>query len=154
MARSRTAPRTFASRRQRAAMSLMQAADELRRYFTEFYEPYGITSQQYNVLRILRGAGRDGLATMEIAQRMVEKTPGITRLIDRLEEKGLIERELDAHDRRQRRIVLRTSGLHLLETLDEPVKRATEAVVDMLSVGEVKQLNDLLDRIRQRIGSG
>lgn len=137
-------------------MSLLRTTDELRRYFAEFYASYGITSQQYNVLRILRGAGGasgGGLATMEIAERMVEKTPGITRLIDRLEEKGLIERELDPLDRRQRRVVIRRSGRTLLEELDEPVKRVTEAAVELLNAGEVAELGDLLERIRRRVAA-
>ncbi len=77
----------FQSKAEEAAIALMRTADLVRRGVEAIVAPYGITSQQYNVLRILRGAGEKGLPTLEIAERMIEQTPGITRLIDRLERK-------------------------------------------------------------------
>ena len=77
--------RPFRSRSQEASLGLFRTADLLRRRFHAVLEPKGITQQQYNVLRILRGAGDGGLPTLTIAERMVERTPGITRLLDRLE---------------------------------------------------------------------
>src|SRR5947207_13986566 len=81
-------------------VALIRTADVVRRAVGDVVEPHGITAQQYNVLRILRGAGREGLPTLEIAERMIEQTPGITRLIDRLESKKLVARERSATDRR------------------------------------------------------
>src|SRR5258706_12493191 len=80
----------FPSKRQEAAVALLRTADVIRRLFGAVVEPKGITVQQYNVLRILRGAGEPGLPTLDIAERMIETTPGITRLIDRLETKKLV----------------------------------------------------------------
>lgn len=128
-------------------MGLLSTADVVRRYFAALLEPYGVTPQQYNVLRILRGA-RSPLPTMDIADRMVERAPGITRLLDRLHEKGLVNRERCADDRRQVLCSISPGGLALLEELDEPVNEADEAVLAMLGDGDVDRLLDLLDRIR------
>lgn len=129
-------------------MGLLRTADVVRRYFAQLLEPYGITPQQYNVLRILRGA-RSPLPTMEIVDRMVERAPGITRLLDRLDEKGLVSRERCMEDRRQVLCSISPEGLKLLEELDEPVNAADEAVLAMLKGGEVEQLIELLHRIRE-----
>src|SRR5258706_5345171 len=82
--------RPFPSKAQEAAVALMRTADVLRRLRSAIVEPNGMTAQQYNGLRILRGAGELGLPTLEIAERMIESTPGITRLIDRLGTKKLV----------------------------------------------------------------
>jgi DNA-binding MarR family transcriptional regulator len=151
MADPMTAPAHAApTSRQMAVMDLIHAADGLRRYFTEFYQPHGIAPQQYNVLRILRGARPHGLPTMDIADRMVEKTPGITRLIDRLEDKGLVQRKRAPDDRRQVVVSISSAGLSLLDELEEPVRDATEAALAMLSADEVEQLRYLLGRIGRR----
>lgn len=132
-------------------MELVRAADELRRYFTELYEPYGITPQQYNVLRILRGAHPEALPTMEIADRMMEKTPGITRLLDRLEAKGLVRRERHAEDRRRVLITISAQGTALLERLEEPVREGTIAVLGDVQPGDVAHLHSTLARIRRTL---
>src|SRR5262249_35367113 len=93
--------RPFPSQRQEGAVALMRTADQLRHLLTRYLEPAGITAQQYNVLRILRGANPERLPTLEIAERMIERTPGITRLLDRLEAKQLVHRERCPSDRRQ-----------------------------------------------------
>lgn len=142
------APGGLAPSRQRTVMELIRTADELRRYFTALYEPHEITPQQYNVLRILRGAYPKALPTMEIAERMVEKTPGITRLLDRLEDKGLVLRERPADDRRRVLISISSDGLGLLDRLEEPVHTGTTAVLQTLARDEVEQLSSLLVRIR------
>ena len=80
----------FQSVAQEALLGLMRTTDLMRRQVAAFVEPHGITLQQYNVLRILRGGGTDGVPTLEVAERMVEQTPGITRLLDRLEAKGFV----------------------------------------------------------------
>lgn len=134
-------------------MELIRTADDLRRYFTAFYEPHDLTPQQYNVLRILRGAHPEALATMDIAERMVERTPGITRLLDRLEGKGLILRERPPADRRQVLISISAEGLELLDLLEEPVREATAAVLDGLPADEVEQLVSVLVRIRRGLSA-
>src|SRR6202022_2294276 len=82
-------PENFRSREQQATLSLLGTAAAVKRRLAQVIEPYGITPQQYNVLRILRGAGPSGLPTLTIGERMIEQTPGTTRLVDRLERKGL-----------------------------------------------------------------
>lgn len=141
--------RPFRSPYHEAAMGLLRTADVLRRRFEALFEPYGITSQQYNVLRILRGARPDPLPTMEVAERMIERTPGITRLVDRLEEKGLVRRERSREDRRRVLCSITAEGLDLLEELDDPVDRADREVVQMLDEDEARRLVGYLDRIRE-----
>ncbi|HXH40516.1 MAG TPA: MarR family transcriptional regulator, partial [Thermoanaerobaculia bacterium] len=104
----------FPSKAQEAAVALLRTADVLRRIIGAVVEPKGITTQQYNVLRILRGAGERGLPTLEIADRMIETTPGITRLVDRLETKKFVVRERCLTDRRQVFCRITPSGLSLL----------------------------------------
>src|SRR6266699_1541446 len=118
--------RPFPSPHQEAVVTLMRTADLARRVVAGVVEPHGITAQQYNVLRILRGAGQDGLPTLEIAERMIEQTPGITRLIDRLETKKLVSRERCATDRRQVFCRISAPGLALLARLDEPVRAISD----------------------------
>ena len=92
-------PDAFRSREQQALVGLLRTAEAVKRTLAQVIEPHGITPQQYNVLRILRGAGPDGLPTLTIGERMIEQTPGVTRLIDRLERKGLVTRTPCPRDR-------------------------------------------------------
>ena len=138
----------FPSKSEEAAVTLLRTADVLRRVISTVIEPHGITSQQYNVLRILRGAGERGLPTLEIAERMIESTPGITRLIDRLETKKLVSRERCLTDRRQVFCRITASGLSLLSALDVPVIEAADNALGVLKKTELASLIDLLDRTR------
>jgi DNA-binding MarR family transcriptional regulator len=133
---------------QATAVSLLRTADFVRRAVGAVVEARGITVQQFNVLRILRGAGAEGLPTLEIAQRMIEQTPGITRLIDRLETKALVDRERCPTDRRQVFCRITKEGLRLLARLDEPVHQAEEVALAALSPRQLAQLLSLLDRTR------
>ncbi|HYH07410.1 MAG TPA: MarR family transcriptional regulator [Thermoanaerobaculia bacterium] len=138
----------FGSASQEAAVSLLRTADLVRRSIASVVEPQGLTTQQYNVLRILRGAGREGLPTLEIAERMVEQTPGITRLVDRLEIKRLVLRERCPTDRRQVFCRITKEGLALLVRLDRPIHEAEEEALAHLSERQLAQLLTLLDRAR------
>lgn len=138
----------FPTKAEEAAVTLLRTADVVRRLIGTVIEPHGITSQQYNVLRILRGAGECGLPTLEIAERMIESAPGITRLIDRLETKKLVSRERCLTDRRQVFCRITASGLSLLTTLDAPILNATDAALGVLKKTELASLIDLLDRTR------
>jgi DNA-binding MarR family transcriptional regulator len=129
-----------------AVVSILKAADRIRRYFHEVMEPWGVTQQQFNVLRILRGAGPEGLPTLEIGERMIEKTPGITRLLDRLEEKGWVRRERCREDRRQVFCYLTGEAHELLAELDEPIIEGDQACMAKLSRFEQRQLSDFLSR--------
>jgi DNA-binding MarR family transcriptional regulator len=106
-----------------------------------------LTLQQYNVLRILRGARPQPLPTLAIADRMIEHTPGITRLLDGLARKGLVERERSAEDRRTVLCGITAAGLALLDELDQPVDASDRSAVASLSEGEQATLVALLKRI-------
>lgn len=141
--------RPFRSLSQEAMLGLFRTTDILRRASSMVMESYGLTLQQYNVLRILRGAGAKGLPTLAIAERMVERTPGITRLIDRLLKKELVKRERPPGDRRQVVCHITAKGLDLLKDLDGPVDELDDRCLAMLSEEEHQTLIDLLDRIRE-----
>jgi DNA-binding MarR family transcriptional regulator len=128
---------------------LLRTADVVRRSIAEIVEPHGITLQQYNVLRILRGSGAEGLPTLEIAERMIEEAPGITRLIDRLEAKKLVTRKRCTTDRRIVWCRITDAGLALLADLDGPIREADRVSLAALSDRETTQLITLLDKTRK-----
>lgn len=138
----------FPSPSTEAVLGLARTADMLGRRFDATVAPQGITRGQYNVLRILRGAGRDGLPTLAVARRLIEQAPGITRLFDRLEAKGLVRRERCHEDRRRVMCWITDRGRAVLDALDEPVRAAEEQLLSMLSRDEQRTLIGLLDRIR------
>lgn len=140
--------RAFATPQHEATVALLRTADLARRLMGAVLEPHDLTVQQFNVLRILRGAGPQGLPTLEIAERMIEQTPGITRLIDRLEQKKLVRRRRPKEDRRCVYCSISEAGLEALAALDQPVIEAGNAAMASLSSREVAQLVELLDRTR------
>lgn len=148
MATDEKPPDVFRSREQQATLGLLRTADAVKRSLAHVVEPHGITPQQYNVLRILRGAGPDGLPTLSIGERMIEQTPGVTRLIDRLERKGLVARTPCAKDRRRVFCRMTSKGLDLLKELDEPINRWDTQAVSVLPPSDIDLLVDLLDRVR------
>jgi MarR family transcriptional regulator, organic hydroperoxide resistance regulator len=140
--------RPFRSTAQESLIALFRTADMIQRLFERSIEPHGITTQQYNVLRILRGAGPNGLPTLSIAERMIQRAPGITRLLDRLESRNLVERSRCAEDRRQVICRISPAGLELLAGLDEVVDRIDGEALGMLTEAQQEQLLELLDAIR------
>lgn len=133
-------------------LALLRTVDRVRRHLARVVEPQGITLQQFNVLRILRGADRggekDGLPTLELAERMLERAPGITRLLDRLEAKTLVKRRRCPHDRRQVLCRITLDGLRLLERLDRPVAQADVDCLGMLDAEQLRTLTALLDAVQ------
>src|SRR5829696_2273573 len=93
--------RPFASKAQEATVALLRTSDVVQRRLARVVEPEGITLQQYNVLRILRGAGGAPMAALDVAERLIEETPGVSRLLERLVSKGLIQRDRSSQDRRR-----------------------------------------------------
>lgn len=138
----------FRSAAQEAVLGLLRTADVVRRLIARSLEPYDVTPQQYNVLRILRGAGAEGLPTLTIGERMLEDSPGVTRLIDRLIAKGLVSRKRSTEDRRQVLCQITQAGLDLLVQIDALVEGRDEDAVSVLTPDEQKELIRLLDRIR------
>jgi DNA-binding MarR family transcriptional regulator len=142
----------FRSVSQEATIGLLRTTDVLRRHMTTLLEPEGITPQQYNVLRILRGAGAEGLPTLEITTRMIEQAPGITRLLDRLEAKRLVSRERCPEDRRRVTCRISGAGVSLLARLDPVVDAAEATLLHRLNQAEQRELVRLLDRVRASLG--
>lgn len=144
--------RPFRSPRQEALLAILRSADLLRRGIAALLDPFGITPQQYNVLRILRGAGPAGLPTLVIGQRLIEQTPGMTRLINRLEAKGWVERHRNPGDRREVQCRLSPAGLALLTHIDPVMEAADQSMLAILSPEQLAQLIGLLDQIRAHPG--
>ena len=140
--------RPFQSVAHEAVVALMRTADLVRRQMTALVEPHGITLQQYNVLRILRGGGDDGVPTLDVAARMIEQAPGVTRLMDRLAAKDLIRRERCTEDRRQHLCWITPKGLALLERIDDTTTRAHEDSLKGLRPAERTTFIRMLDAIR------
>jgi DNA-binding MarR family transcriptional regulator len=141
--------RPFTSAAQEATVALLRTTDVVRRQLARVVEKERITLQQYNVLRILRGARGEPLSALDITERLIEETPGVSRLLDRLVAKGLVRRERSAQDRRMLECFVTDRGLQLLARLDDPVNRADADVLRGLNRKELTTLNDLLARIRQ-----
>lgn len=143
--------RPFRSTAHEAAVSLVRTASAVVHQFDRLVQRDGITYQQYNVLRILRGAGGP-LPTMEIGDRLVQQTPGVSRLLDRLEKRRLIRRTRSRDDRRQVLCALTPSGRRLLGRLDRPVDAFDTESMSPLTSREQTRLIDLLQRIRSGLG--
>jgi DNA-binding MarR family transcriptional regulator len=132
------------------AVSILRTAALIERQFAQVVAQSGITVQQYNVLRILRGAGEEGLPTLVIRDRMIHEAPGITRLLDKLETAGLARRERCSPDRRQVFCYITDAGLAVLDRLEAAMKEADDAAVGSLSEAEQRQLLKLLEGVRNR----
>jgi DNA-binding MarR family transcriptional regulator len=140
-------------------LSLQKTADLLMGQVADLLKEHGISPTQYNVLRILRGAmaragstgcGAEGMACNEIGQNLIKRDPDITRLLDRLELRGLISRTREAKDRRVITTRITTAGLELLRQLDKPVMDLHNHQLDFLGEEHLKQLLDLLEQVRAR----
>jgi DNA-binding MarR family transcriptional regulator len=126
-------------------VAIMQVADVFGSAAEQVVKSAGLTGAQYNVLRILRGAGREGLACREIGERMISRDPDITRLLDRMEKHELITRERQSDDRRVVKTFVTPAGLQLLKTLDQPVRELHKKQFERLNA---KQLNALAELLR------
>jgi DNA-binding MarR family transcriptional regulator len=141
---------TFTSATQEAALNVVRTNDQLQIHFTRLFRDYGLTPSQYNILRILRGEGKP-LPILEIASRTVTVVPGITGLIDRLEQAGFVERERSEKDRRVIFVAITDKGAKTLAELDKPVLDLHEQLMGHLSQAELKELNRLLEKVRERL---
>jgi DNA-binding MarR family transcriptional regulator len=142
--------RPFHSLGAEALIGLLRTAGLIQRQINAIVSREGITQQQYNVLRILRGAGQSGIPTLAIRDRMLDPSPGVTRLLDRLEKAGYARRQRAEPDRRQVMCYITPPGLDLLTRLDQPVNSYDDAVVEMLSSDDKRELIRMLDEIRSR----
>ena len=133
-----------------AAITIFRTADVVRHAVERALSPFGLSNEQYNVLRILRGAGENGLPTLEIADRMLSRSPNITRLIDRLIAKKLTRRSRLKDDRRVVIVSVTPQGLELLAHLDGVVDRVFDTFPPTTKA-EMEILVDVLDRVRERM---
>lgn len=139
----------FSGPEQEAFLSVGRTWAALEHAFSEALKPHGITPTQYNVLRILRGAGDEGLCRREIWERLIANVPDVTRLLDRMENNGLIRRERDPADRRFVTTRITEKGLELLAELDGPVEELHRRHFRDLEQEELRELIDLLAKIRR-----
>jgi DNA-binding MarR family transcriptional regulator len=133
-----------------AYIALIRAAEEMNREFVELLKTEDLTDSQYNVLRILRGGDRAGLACREISDRLIRHDPDVTRLLDRLEARGLIDRARDPQDRRVVRTRITDEGLARLSRLDGPVDEVHERQLGHMAPDRLETLRALLDAARRR----
>lgn len=128
---------------EQAFLTLQRSADRLIGRFARWLKPHALSPTQYNALRILRGAGERGMPCQEIGERMITRDSDITRLVDRLEKRGLVVRSPDGKDRRVVRAVITPSGLELLRNLDGPVQEFLGTLLGHLGQEELRKLIDL-----------
>ena len=140
--------RPFESPEQEAALGVLRTGDQLQIRFARLFREHGLTSSQYNILRILRGEGKP-LPILEIASRTITVVPGITGLIDRLEQAGFVNRLRCAKDRRVIYVGLTDQGARTLASLDEPLTALHRRLLGHLSQAEMKELIRLLDKVRK-----
>jgi DNA-binding MarR family transcriptional regulator len=140
--KSRT--RRFDSLAQEAFLNLWRTYDRLRVHEDELFGRYDLTPQQYNALRLLRREQPDKVPTLVLASRLVSRAPDITRLLDRLVERGLIERERRPENRRVVRVGITTAGLELLKTMEGDVRQCHERQLGHLSQDQLHQMIAML----------
>lgn len=138
----------FKSPADEAFVSLQRTADIMMRKIAQFLKPWGISPTQYNVLRILRGAGPEGLCCGEISDRMITHDPDITRLLDRIEKLGWIERARSTKDRRAVLSRISKKGLELLKQMDKPIEDFNRTASSHLSEKKLRELIGLLNEVR------
>ena len=141
----------FSSLEEEALISLQRTADQLQWRISELLKPYGISPTQYNALRILRGAKGRGHSCSEIAKRMINRDPDITRLVDRLERRGLVQRARKEKDRRVVIARITPAGLQLLKGLDRPVEQLTRKILGHLGNQRLTTLIKLLEMAREQV---
>ncbi|HEX9982458.1 MAG TPA: MarR family transcriptional regulator [Thermoanaerobaculia bacterium] len=140
--------RPFTSLQEEVVLALLRTADYVMVPLNALLRGADLSQSQYNVLRILRGAGEDGLACGEIGERMVRRDPDLTRLLDRLDARGLVTRTRDARDRRVVRATITADGLEMLASFDKPVGDVLKRVLAHVPPERLRELLDLLEEVR------
>lgn len=137
----------FTSEQQKAMLNVLFTANWLRAHQVSRFKPYGISAQQYNILRILRGA-KDRMRAQSVKERMIDRAPNATRLTDKLIDKGLVARERCSEDRRVIYVRITPKGLALLERIDAESKGLFQQLFERLSEADAKAINAALDHWR------
>jgi DNA-binding MarR family transcriptional regulator len=144
----------FASLEEEVFLSLQLTSKTLLEPWAKFLKSHaGFTPVQYNLLRILRGAQAEGRTCGEISERLVTRDPDVTRIVDRLEKRGLVRRERDTNDRRVVKVFITKEGLHDLKRLDKAVDEMPHKILGPLGAKKLRQLRDLLSRARTGMGA-
>jgi DNA-binding MarR family transcriptional regulator len=133
-------------------IALLKAADALAQEAEQVVKAKGLTGAQYNVLRILRGAEPGGLACSTIGERMISHDPDMTRLLDRMEKRGLITRQRQSDDRRVVKARITPSGLEILKRLEQPIQELHKHQFRHMAAARVKTLASLLVEVLPRRG--
>ena len=141
----------FSSVEEEALLALMRTADQVGQRNAEILKPLGLSPTQYNALRILRGGGEKGLPCSEIAVRMINHDPDITRLLDRLAKRGLVERSREEKDRRVVTARITKDGLELLSSMDRRVRDAPKQLLTGIGEKRLQTLLRLLRTVREKI---
>jgi MarR family transcriptional regulator, organic hydroperoxide resistance regulator len=141
----------FPSPMAEALLSILRTAAVIDHHLAEVLKPFGITGTQYNVLRILRGAGQKGLCGREVAERLVSKVPDVSRLLDRTEDLGLIRRERDPEDRRHVTARITDKGLAVLEKSTPALEAIQRRRLGRLDPEGLQQLIAALEDVRSGI---
>ncbi|HXA81994.1 MAG TPA: MarR family transcriptional regulator [Methylomirabilota bacterium] len=128
-------------------VALLKAADALASEADQLMKVNGVTSAQYNVLRILRGAGPEGLPCNAIGERMISRDPDMTRLLDRMEKRELITRERQTEDRRVVKARITDEGLKLLKRMDSPIRELHKSQFAHMTSARLKSLMDHLSDV-------
>ncbi|HZR57778.1 MAG TPA: MarR family transcriptional regulator [Terriglobales bacterium] len=134
---------------EQVSLALMKAADKVQGEVAEMLKEYGLSPTQYNALRILRGAGTEGLTCSEIGERMINRDPDITRLLARLEGRRLVIRRRERKDRRVVMTSITAAGLDLLRSIDEPIMEFHHHLLGHMGETKLKSLIRLLDVARK-----
>ncbi len=142
--------RPFKSLEEEAILNVSRTSAVLDHALAQALKPYDITPTQYNVLRILRGAGDAGLCRNEVGERLVRRVPDVTRLLDRMEQIGLIERSRAGADRRFVTTRITSPGLALLAQIDEVITEIHRDYVGHLSEEQLQRLIELLEAAREK----
>lgn len=146
--------RRFSSHEQEIFLGLLVAAARILEPWAQFLKTTSdLTNNQYNVLRILRGSHPHKLTCSDIAERMISRDPDVTRLVDRLEKRGIVERTRSSEDRRVVEVGITDKGLELVRELDPHVQRMPKALLGHLGGKKSKQLRDLLEVIIANLGT-
>lgn len=140
----------FESPEQEAILNILRSNDQFQNRFGRLFRDFGLTSSQYNVLRILRGEGKP-MPSLEVADRMLQVVPAITGLIDRLEKQDLVSRQRCETDRRVVYVEITKKALTLLGKMDTPVNDLHKQLVGHLSRGELQELSRLLEKTRSQL---
>ena len=130
-----------------AFVNILIARRRLVEDFTPFFKSHGLTEPKYDVLWILRRAGKEGVPCAQIGERLYTRVPDVTRLVDGLEQMELVKRERDTNDRRVVRVSITTKGLKLMNQLDEPVQDIHKLQFQDLSKSEIEALNEILPKL-------